>query len=82
VQLGKVKLAFLQKVNKWAGKELDGEDADTSVGYVGGSFQNLLRLAYYLEQVNIGLPREEMFRLAIAIRDLTSQRPFITRARL
>ncbi len=67
----------LQIYSQWSdeGREIPGE------GFVAGSFQNLLRLQYYLEQVNLGLPREEMFRLALAIKDLTATRPYIRKAR-
>jgi len=48
---------------------------------MGGSFQNLLRLQYYLEQVNIGLPREEMFRVALGMKELSATRPQIGKMR-
>lgn len=58
-------------------KEIEGE----SGLFMGGSFQNLLRLQYYLEQVTIGLPREEMFRIALGIKELSGSRTQIGRLR-
>jgi hypothetical protein len=68
---------LIQNYAQWSdeGKEIAGE------GFVAGNFSNLLRLQYYLEQISVGLPREELFRLALSIKDLTANRPFITKAR-
>lgn len=62
---------------KWSQKDTDAREGS----FAGGSFQNLLRLQYYLEQVNLGLPREEMFRLAIGIKEMAEARPQISRLR-
>lgn len=72
-------LAYWKTFARWneEKKEVDGESAL----FMGGSFQNLLRLQYYLEQVNIGLPREEMFRLALGIKELSGSRSQIGRLR-
>lgn len=72
-------LAYWKTFARWneEKKEVDGESAL----FMGGSFQNLLRLQYYLEQVNIGLPREEMFRLALGIKELSGSRSQIGKLR-
>lgn len=46
-----------------------------------GSFQNLMRLHYYLEQVNVGLSREEMFRIALGIKEMTGSKSQIGKIR-
>ena len=45
-----------------------------------GGFPNLLRLQYYLEHANIGLPREEMFKIALVLRQIKLSNP-VTRVR-
>lgn len=49
----------------------DKEGTDESYG----GFPNLMRLLYYLEYINVGLPREEMFRLALALRQFNFTTP-------
>ncbi|CAL8143133.1 unnamed protein product [Orchesella dallaii] len=70
--------AYWKAFSRWneEKKEIEGEGI-----YMGGSFQNLLRLQYYLEQINIGLPREEMFRVALGIKELSATRPQIAKLR-
>ena len=59
--------------------EKEEKESTTSVSTFGG-FPNLLRLQYYLEQVNTGLPREEMFKVALALRQIKLNNP-VTRVR-
>jgi len=70
-------LCCIQKHALWSVEQV--EIAGEERGSFGG-FPNLMRLLYYLEQINVGLPRDEMFRIALAIRQLTVTHP-INRAR-
>ena len=74
-------LQYWKNFAKWNDENKINGDPGEGAILPGGSFQNLLRLQYYLEQVNIGLSREEMFRLALGIKELHGSRPQIGRLR-
>lgn len=51
------------------------ENADPSENDKYAIFPNLLRQAYFFEQIGFGLPREEIVRVSIAMRDIVEQWP-------
>ncbi|XP_069119973.1 radial spoke head protein 6 homolog A-like [Argopecten irradians] len=51
------------------------ENADPSENDKYAILPNLLRQAYFFEQIGFGLPREEIVRVSIAMRDIVEQWP-------